>query len=125
LANAERIYIWFVLVATGLPAFFRVVIPRRYAELQAEKLKSERAQRNHRILGWITLIGSPLILIYGLFGHLRPWMWLVAVVGVISGADSLTAGWFLRRNRFVLHTAMFGAIGAAAAVLIYFFFLWR
>jgi hypothetical protein len=114
-----------MLVATGLPAFFRLAIPRRYAELQAEKLRSERSQRNHRILGWITLLGSPLILLYGVFGHLRIWMWLAALVGVISGADSLTAGWFLRRNRFATHTFIFGAIGAATAILIYFLFLRR
>lgn len=114
-----------MLIVTGLPAFFRLTIPKRYAELQAEKLRSERAQRNHRILGWITLLGSPLILIYGVFGHLRIWMWLAAVVGVISGADSLSAGWFLRRDRFATHTFLFGAIGAATAILIYFFFLRR
>jgi hypothetical protein len=112
-----------VLVATGLPAFFRLVIPKRYAELQAEKLRSERAQRNHRILGWITLAGSPLILLYGIFGQLRTWMWLATVVGVVSGADSLTALWFLRRNRFATHTFIFGAIGAVTAVLIWWFFL--
>lgn len=112
-----------MLVVTGLPAFFRLVIPGRYAELQAEKLRSERAQRNHRILGWITLLGSPLILLYGIFGHLRIWMWLAAIVGIISGADSLSAPWFLRRDRFVLHTLIFGAVGAVMAVLIYFFFL--
>jgi hypothetical protein len=123
LGSGERIYVWLVLVATGLPAFFRLVIPGRYAELQAEKLRSERAQRNHRILGWITLLGSPLILLYGIFGHLRTWMWLAAIVGVVSGADSLTAPWFLRRNRFVAHTLVFGAVGAVIAVLIYFFFL--
>ena len=114
-----------MLVATGLPAFFRVVIPRRYAELQAEKLRSERAQRNHRILGWITLVGSPLILLYAVFGHLRPWMWLVVIVGLISGVDSLTAPWFLKRGRFVVHTIVFGAIGGIAAILIYVFFLQR
>jgi len=123
LGSGERIYVWLVLVATGLPAFFRLVVPKRYAELQADKLRSERAQRNHRILGWITLAGSPLILLYGVFGHLRIWMWLASIVGVISGADSLTAGWFLNRGRFVVHTVIFGLIGAVAAVLIYFFFL--
>jgi signal transduction histidine kinase len=122
-SGGERIYVWLVLVATGLPAFFRLVIPKRYAELQAEKLRSERAQRNHRILGWITLAGSPLILLYGIFGQLRTWMWLATVVGVVSGADSLTALWFLRRNRFATHTFIFGAIGAATAVLIWWFFL--
>lgn len=125
MGSGERIYVWLVLVATGLPAFFRLTIPRRYAELQAEKLRSERAQRNHRILGWITLLGSPLILLYGVFGHLRIWMWLAAVVGVISGADSLSAGWALRRDRFATHTFIFGAIGAVTAILIYFFFLRR
>jgi hypothetical protein len=114
-----------VLVATGLPALFRLAIPTRYAELQAEKLRTPRQQRNHKILGWIALLGSPLIFVYALFGHLRTWMWLAAIVGVISGADSLTAGWFLRRNRFVTHTVIFGAIGAVAAVLIYFYFLRR
>jgi signal transduction histidine kinase len=122
-SGGERIYVWLVLVATGLPAFFRLVIPKRYAELQAEKLRSERAQRNHRILGWITLAGSPLILLYGIFGQLRTWMWLATVVGVVSGADSLTALWFLRRNRFATHTFIFGGIGAVTAVLIWWFFL--
>jgi hypothetical protein len=114
-----------VLVATGLPALFRLVIPTRYAELQAEKLSTPRQQRNHRILGWIALAGSPLILIYALFGHVRVWMWLAIIVGVISGLDSLSAPWFLRRNRFVLHTVIFGAIGAISAALIYWFFLRR
>jgi hypothetical protein len=121
--GGERIYVWLVLVAVGLPAFFRVVIPKRYAELQAEKLRSERAQRNHRILGWITLAGSPLILLYGVFGHLRIWMWLAAIVGVISGADSLTAIWALRHEKFVAHTAVFGAFGAVTAALIWWVFL--
>jgi hypothetical protein len=123
LASGERIYIWVVLVAIALPAFFRLAIPKRYADLQSEKLRNERSLRHHRILGWITLVGSPLILLYGIFGRLRAWMWLAAVVGIISGADSLSAPWFLKRNRFVAHTVIFGAVGAAAAILIYFFFL--
>jgi hypothetical protein len=125
LASGERIYVWFVLVATGLPAIFRLAIPKRYAELQGEKLGSVRSLRNHRILGWITLVGSPLILLYAVFGHLRTWMWLVAVVGLISGVDSLTAPWFLKRGRFVTHTVLFGIVGAITAVVIYFFFIHR
>ena len=121
--GGERIYVWLVLVAVGLPALFRLVIPARYAELQAEKLRSERAQRNHRILGWITLAGSPLILLYGIFGHLRTWMWLACAVGVVSGLDSLTAIWALRRNRFATHTFLFGAVGMVMAAVIWWFFL--
>lgn len=125
MASGERIYVWFVLVATGLPALFRLAIPKRYAELQGEKLSTGRALRNHRILGWITLVGSPLILLYAAFGHLRTWMWLVAVVGLISGIDSLTAPWFLKRDRFVIHTILFGAVGAITAITIYLLFIRR
>jgi hypothetical protein len=123
LHSGERIYLWIVLVAMGLPALFRCTLARRYAEMQSEKLSSPRAQRNQRILGWVSLLGSPLILVYGFFVHMYAWIWPSAIAGVIGGADSLAAVWFVRRGRLLAHTVLFGVIGAAAAAWIYFTYL--
>lgn len=123
MASGERIYAWVVLVAVGLPALFRLSIPRKYAELQSEKLSNPRSRKNQVRLGLVALLASPLILLYVFYGPLRTWMWLAVIVGVLSGIDQVSAPWFHQRRKLVTHTIVFGACGAAASVLIYFFLL--
>jgi hypothetical protein len=117
--------LWIVLVAMALPALFRLTLARRYAEMQSDKLSTPRTQRNQAILGWISLLGSPLIVLYGVFVHWYAWIWPSVVAGIVGGADSLASVWFVRRGKLLAHTLAFGVAGAAAAIWIYFFYLRR
>lgn len=121
--KAANYYIWFLLVVTGLTALVRLVAPRQYASLESERLAEPRTRRHRLWMGAATAGLSPLILLYGFWGPLRPWMWLSASVGMLTGVEQLTAARFYDPPRMLWHTRIFGMVAAAAAIAIYLFFL--
>jgi len=75
-----RYYIWFVVIVTGLAGLPRVLLARRFAELQLAKLKEKSTVTRTRMMSLVFLIGT--VMFSGLY--FTPWghqAWLV--IGVI------------------------------------------
>ncbi len=118
-----RYYAWFLLVATALPALARLGQARNLAVLTSERISDQRRRALHRKLGWLSFIGSFILIpAYFYFSHQR-WMIVAFVIGIITGIemigntaspepDSLT-----RQNRY------FGIAYAACAIGTYVFLL--
>jgi hypothetical protein len=101
----------------------RLLVSGKFAGLELQRLANPRTRKNRRRLGWGVLIASPLILLYGLHGRLSAWLWLAAVVGVLSGAEQLASAYCQTLARMLWHARLFGALSVAAAIIIYVFFL--
>jgi len=117
--NLGRFYVWFLFVVSIITALARLGLPGQFAEVMAAKLSDERKRRAQRIWGWAILAGSPLILLYGLFGHIASWMWIAAGIGVLNGLEQLLNTAYPDRASLTYLSRIFGVLQALAAILIW------
>jgi hypothetical protein len=114
-----RFYVWFLFVVSIITALARLGLPGQFAEVMSAKLSDERKRRRQRIWGWAILAGSPLILFYGLFGHIAPWMWVAAGIGILNGLEQLLNTAYPDRASLIYLSRVFGALHALAAIAIW------
>jgi hypothetical protein len=119
LDSVGRYYIWLILVITGLNAAVRLARPRLFAEIESERLANPRTRRQRAWLGGGGLLLSPLLLLYGLWKPLRPWIWVSILAGVLSGAEQFAASRFPEFPYRLRQAKAFGFLSAVAAVAIY------
>ena len=84
-----RFYVWSLFVISIVTALARLGLPGQFAVVMAQKLSDERKRRRQRYFGWAVVLGSPIILIYGFFGHIHPWMWVAAGIGILNGVEQI------------------------------------
>ena len=113
------LYLWLLLVVCALTALVRLLATRLSATIMAEKLANTRYRRRQKVLGWVVLIASPLILVYGFFGPIRLWMWVAVLVGVLSGGEQTANVASPEVRTLVWQSRVFGVLNAAAAVCIW------
>jgi hypothetical protein len=113
------IYLWLLLVVCALTAIVRLGATRISATIMAEKLANLRYRRRQKYLGWIVLIASPLILVYGFFGPIRLWMWVAVLVGILSGGEQTANTAAPEVSSLVWQSRIFGLLNAAAAICIW------
>ncbi len=121
--KAARYYVYFLLAICILTALTRLAATRLYAQLESERLQEPKARRHRVWIGVGAIALSPLILLYGFWGPVHPWMWLTVGLSILSGAEQWTAARCHEFPRMLWHTRIFGVISALLAVGIYVFFL--
>lgn len=114
-----RFYVWFLFVISVITALARLGAARQFAAVMSDKLREARKRTRQRWMGLAILLASPLILIYGLFGHLQPWMWVAAGIGVLNGAEQVLNTAYPDRESLVYSSRVFGVFHALAVVLIW------
>jgi hypothetical protein len=115
-----RFYVWFLFVVAILTALARLGLPVQFAVMMSAKLADERKRRRQRFFGWVILVASPLILLYGLFGPIRAWMWVATGMGMLNGIEQLLTAAYPDRASLTYLSRIFGAFNALAAILIWF-----
>jgi len=113
-----RYYIWFVVVVAGLAGIIRLLLPRRFAELQMERFRASnaiaRARRN-----------SLLFLVFGVFfgalyffpwGH-QSWILIGTVFSALSAAETFFQSKYPTLEALVFQSRLLGILylGLAAA----------
>ena len=106
-----KFYIWFVVIVAGLAGLIRVLLPRRFAELQAEKLKTAASLSRARLR-------SLLFLAVGIvFGSLYflPWgrqAWIVSgtIFSMLSAAECFLQARFPTLDTLVFMSRIFGIL---------------
>lgn len=104
-------YIWFVVIVAGLAGVIRVLLPRRFAELQMEKLRTAASLARARFR-------SVLFLVVGLvFGSLYflPWghqAWIVSgtIFSVLSAAECFLQTRFPTLDALIFMSRFFGIL---------------
>jgi hypothetical protein len=118
-----RYYAWFLLIATALPAAVRLTQADKLAQLTSRRIADERMRARHRMWGWISLVGSFILLPAYFFYSRQRWMIVALFIGVLTGVEMIgntnspEEGSLARQNRF------FGVGYAVAAAATWFFLI--
>ena len=120
-----RIYAWFLLIVTALPAIARLAKPRELARVVMQRYQDPRRRKRSRITG-LTYLGLALLGIpFLLHAQARQARWMVILLLVIalSAAESFTNSRvpseevLARQNR--LFGGVYASIAIAAALLLF------
>jgi len=113
-----KAYIWFVVIVAGLAGTIRVLLPRRFAELQMERFRAANAiakarRRSVLFLGVGLLFGA---LYFFPWGH-QSWIILGTIFSVLSAAEIYFQAKFPTLESLVFQSRLLGILylGLAAA----------
>jgi hypothetical protein len=118
LNNALRIYAWFLLIVTALPALARLARPRELARIVLVRYqKPERRKR--ALIGGLIYLGLSVIAIgFVLFQHMRQERWLImaVLVGMVSALEFILNSRAFDEETLTRQNRMFGGAYAAMAI---------
>jgi hypothetical protein len=113
-----KYYIWFVVIVAGLAGAIRVLLPRRFAELQLERFKAVNAIAKAKKRSLLFLaVGLIFGAIYFLpWGHVG-WIIIGTIFSVLSAAESYFQARFPTLESLVFQSRLLGILylGLAAA----------
>ena len=118
-----RYYSWFLLVATALPAAVRLVQPQKFAHLTSERIAEARARARHRMWGWISFLGSFILIpVYFLYSRQR-WMIVAFFIGILTGLEMIGNANAPEEQSLARQNRYFGFAYAVAAAATWFFLI--
>jgi hypothetical protein len=106
-----KYYIWFVVVVAGLAGLIRLLLPRRFAELQLERFKAANAISKAKMRSWLFLaVGVVFGGIYFLpWGH-QSWIIIGTVFSVLSAAEAYFQAQFPTLEALVFQSRLLGIL---------------
>ena len=116
-----RYYIWFVIVVAGLAGIVRVLLPRRFAELQLERFKPTNALGRARIRALLfVVVGLVFGALYFLpWGH-QSWIIIGTIFSLLSAAETFFQAQYPTLEALVFQSRLLGILylGLAAACYV-------
>ncbi len=113
-----RYYIWFVVVVAGLAGLVRVLLPRRFAELQMERFRAANAINRARLRALLfVVVGVIFGALYFLpWGH-QTWIIIGTIFSLLSAAETFFQAQFPTLEALVFQSRLLGILylGLAAA----------
>ena len=118
LDKALRIYAWFLLIVTVLPAAARLARPRELARIVMMRLQNPKRRKRARIGGMIYLGLSVLAILYLLRAQMGQQRWLImaVLVGMISALEFLLNSRVFDEESLARQNRLFGGAYAAMAI---------
>lgn len=106
-----RYYIWFVVVVAGLAGVIRLLLPRRFAELQLERFKAANAISKAKMRSLLFLaVGVVFGGIYFLpWGH-QSWIIIGTVFSVLSAAEAYFQAQYPTLEALVFQSRLLGIL---------------
>lgn len=106
-----RYYIWFVVVVAGLAGLIRLLLPRRFAELQLERFKAANAIAKAKMRSLLFLaVGVVFGGIYFLpWGH-QSWIIIGTVFSVLSAAEAYFQAQYPTLEALVFQSRLLGIL---------------
>jgi len=120
LNNALRIYAWFLLIVTALPAVARLLRPRELARITLMRYQDAKRRKRARIGGLIYLGLSLFAIPFLLRAEMRQQRWLImaVLVGAISALEFLLSSRHSDEETLTRQNRLFGGIFAAVAIAV-------
>jgi uncharacterized metal-binding protein len=113
-----RYYIWFVVVVAGLAGVIRILLPRRFAELQMERFRAANALNRARFRALLfVIVGLVFGALYFLpWGH-QSWIVIGTIFSLLSAAETFFQAQFPTLESLVFQSRLLGILylGLAAA----------
>lgn len=116
--NALRIYAWFLLIVTALPAVARVAKPRELARITMMRFQNPKRRKRAR-LGGLIYLGLSLVAIPFLWrAPVRQERWLImaVLVGMVSALEFVLNSRVFSEELLAAQNRIFGGIFAAMAI---------
>ena len=106
-----KYYIWFVVVVAGLAGLIRLLLPRRFAELQLERFKATNAISKAKMRSLLFLaVGVVFGGIYFLpWGH-QSWIVIGTVSSVLSAAEAYFQAQYPTLEALVFQSRLLGIL---------------
>ncbi len=113
-----RIYAWFLLIVTALPAAARLAKPRELARIVMLRYQDPRRRKRSRITGMIylglALLGIPFLL-HSQVRQAR-WMIILLLVVALSATESLLNSRVFSEDVLARQNRLFGGVYASIAI---------
>ena len=118
--NALRIYAWFLLIVTALPAAARLARPRELARITLLRYQDPRRRKRARIGGLIYLGLSLFAIPFLLRAQVRQERWLVmaVLVGMVSALEFLLNSRLFGEEALARQNRLFGGVFASMAIAV-------
>jgi hypothetical protein len=106
-----KYYIWFVVVVAGLAGLIRLLLPRRFAELQMERFKGANAISKAKMRSLLFLaVGVVFGGIYFLpWGH-QSWIVIGTVFSILSAAEAYFQAQYPTLEALVFQSRLLGIL---------------
>jgi hypothetical protein len=120
LDNALRIYAWFLLIVTALPAAARLLKPRELARILLIRYQNPMRRKRARIGGLVYLALSALAIpIFWLSPYRQQrWITIALLVGVVSALEFLLNSRIFSEEGLARQNRYFGGVYAAIAIAV-------
>jgi len=120
LDNALRIYAWFLLVVTALPAAARLARPRELARVLMMRYDDPRRRKRARLGGFIYLGLSLFAIPFLLRAEARQERWLImaVLVGAVSALEFVLNSRLFSEDALARQNRVFGGVYAAVAIAV-------
>jgi hypothetical protein len=118
LDNALRIYAWFLLIVTALPALARLARPRELARIVLVRYQNPKRRKRARIGGIIYLGLSAIAIVFVVHQRMRQERWLImaVLVGMVSAFEFVLNSRAFNVETLARQNRMFGGAYAAMAI---------
>jgi hypothetical protein len=120
LDKALRIYAWFLLVVTALPAAARLVKPRELARIILLRYQNPKRRKRARIGGIVYLGLSAMAIPFFWLSQYRQQRWLIMalLVGVVSALEFVLDSRLEDEDVLSRQNRYFGGVYAAMAIAV-------
>jgi len=118
LDHALRIYAWFLLIVTALPALARIARPRELARIVLLRYQNPKRRKRARIGGILYLALSLIAIPFLAFSKYRQERWLImaVLVGMVSAIEYLMTSRLFDEESLARQNRIFGGAYAAMAI---------
>jgi UDP-N-acetylmuramyl pentapeptide phosphotransferase/UDP-N-acetylglucosamine-1-phosphate transferase len=127
LDNWLRIYAWFLLAVTALPALARLAKPRALAQIMLARYQNPKRRKRARIGGLIylalALLAVPFLWRSGL--HQQRWLIMALLVGAVSAVEFILNSRSFDQGALESQNRYFGGVYAAIAIAVALLLLTR
>jgi predicted MFS family arabinose efflux permease len=112
-----RYYIWFVVIVAGLAGAIRVLLPRRFAELQQERLRNRPLSRERLKSLLFLAVGAIFGGVYLERWGRQSWVAIGAIFSLLSAAECFFQAQYRSLDALIFQSRLLGIIylGLAAA----------
>jgi hypothetical protein len=118
LDKALRIYAWFLLVVTALPAAARLAKSRELARITMLRYQDPRRRKRSRITGFVylglSLLGIPFL--WHAEARQARWLVMLLLLIMLSAVESLFNSRVLNEETLARQNRMFGGVYASIAI---------
>ena len=118
--NWFRIYAWFLLIVTALPALARLARPRELAQIMLIRYRNPKRRKRAQIGGAIylalALLATPFL--WRSPEHQKRWLMMALLVGAVSAVEFLMNSRSFAEEQLARQNRYFGGLYAAIAIAV-------